>query len=436
MRYVFNNLAKLPLMVAWLFLFGRKGVEMGKMDHCLSVIAIVAIFIGLAGSLVIVPNAHGAKITVNSLDDPGDGICDLSECTLREAIDAANPGDKILFNVSGIITLDGNNLVIDKDLTIIGPGAEKLSISGNYLSRVLYVDFNVEVKIKGVTITEGDYWQGSGIFNQGNLTLRYCEIRGCGTSNSGGDGVGIYNGSYGKLWIKTCVMTNNLADSSYGVGIYNAGELTITESEISDNYADHHSLGVGIYNAIGGNLKAHLTNIADNISDVSGAGGGIYNEGDLTIALGDISYNGWNVFNGGGIFNTGTMKIRRSAISDNIAGDGWGGGIYNWGQIYLTDSRIEGNEAWTNSDLTFGGGIANRGEMTIKRSTITNNEAIVGLDCFGGGVSNKGEMTIKHSTITNNTALNEGGGVYNEGSLTLKKTNITDNTPDDCVGCE
>lgn len=45
-----------------------------------------------------------AVFTVNSLIDPGDGVCDASECTLREAIEASNqsPGtNTILFDLPG-----------------------------------------------------------------------------------------------------------------------------------------------------------------------------------------------------------------------------------------------------------------------------------------------------------------------------------------------
>ena len=43
-------------------------------------------------------------IVVNSTADPGDGICDTAECTLREAIDLANVGaglDTITFDIIG-----------------------------------------------------------------------------------------------------------------------------------------------------------------------------------------------------------------------------------------------------------------------------------------------------------------------------------------------
>ena len=52
------------------------------------------------------PGAHAnpTTYTVNSTADPGDGVCDATECTLSEAIDAANgnPGtDTIAFNIPG-----------------------------------------------------------------------------------------------------------------------------------------------------------------------------------------------------------------------------------------------------------------------------------------------------------------------------------------------
>jgi CSLREA domain-containing protein/uncharacterized delta-60 repeat protein len=374
------------------------------------------------------------SITVNSLNDPGDGICDVSECTLREAIDDANPGNQILFDVTGTIPLDGSSLVIDKDLTITGPWPENLSISGNYLSRVLYIEANVEVEISDVTITQGDDNQGSGIFNRGDLILRNCEISGCGTSNSG-DGVGIYNDGLGRLYIDSCLITNNFTEYSYGAGIYNAGEITITSSQISDNFVGEvEEGGVGIYNAFGGNMEVHLTNITDNLCGAWCSGGGIYNAGDVIITSSDISFNDVSIYEGGGIYNSGTMTIEDSTIRNNRSCDWWGGGIYNSGQLILTESIIEGNIA-DSIEVGLGGGIGNRGEMTIINSTIRNNEADGWYDGFGGGVSNSGDLTIIYSTIYNNTAHTEGGGVFNEGRLALKGTWFSGNIPDDCVGC-
>src|SRR2546421_8163728 len=65
---------------------------------------------------------------VNSLADPGDGTCNATQCTLREAINA--PGStEISFapGLTGTITLarsglGGGTLVTEKTLSITGPG--------------------------------------------------------------------------------------------------------------------------------------------------------------------------------------------------------------------------------------------------------------------------------------------------------------------------
>src|SRR5437879_11061861 len=47
------------------------------------------------------PTAFAATFTVNTADDHNDGVCNAADCTLREAISAANAGDTISFNIPG-----------------------------------------------------------------------------------------------------------------------------------------------------------------------------------------------------------------------------------------------------------------------------------------------------------------------------------------------
>src|SRR5256886_4588758 len=53
------------------------------------------------------PTALAATFTVNTADDHNDGVCNAADCTLREAINAANEGDTISFNIpaSGVHTI-------------------------------------------------------------------------------------------------------------------------------------------------------------------------------------------------------------------------------------------------------------------------------------------------------------------------------------------
>src|SRR5688572_30845065 len=72
--------------------------------------------------------------TVTKTADTNDGACD-ADCSLREAIDVAASGDTIDFDPSlGVSYTEivlTSNLVIDKDLTISGPGSDVMGISGN-----------------------------------------------------------------------------------------------------------------------------------------------------------------------------------------------------------------------------------------------------------------------------------------------------------------
>ena len=72
-------------------------------------------------------SAHAANITVTNTNDSGLG-------SLRQALTIANDGDTINFAVTGTITLTSGGLPINKNITILGPGADQLSIDGNQAS--------------------------------------------------------------------------------------------------------------------------------------------------------------------------------------------------------------------------------------------------------------------------------------------------------------
>src|SRR5689334_20703769 len=76
---------------------------------------------------------------VTSLADDGDGTCTDNYCTLRDAIAFASAGATITFGMTGTITLAQGQLVIRKDLTISGPGADLLAVDGNHQSREFLV---------------------------------------------------------------------------------------------------------------------------------------------------------------------------------------------------------------------------------------------------------------------------------------------------------
>src|SRR5262249_21987718 len=104
--------------------------------------------------------------TVTNLNDAGPG-------SLRQAIADTPIAGTVDFQagLSGTITLTSTTLTIAKDLTIAGPGANVLTVSGNNARQVFNISGPFTVAISGLTIANGN-GQGGGIFNNtGTLTI-------------------------------------------------------------------------------------------------------------------------------------------------------------------------------------------------------------------------------------------------------------------------
>ncbi len=172
--------------------------------------------------------------TVTNLQDGAVAKAGDLPGSLRQAIfDAnANPGaDTIQFDSSlngGTITLTAGELAITDSLTIDGPGATNLTISGNNQSRIFDVNdgsntTNINVEIDGLTLTGGNApgtsvdGAGGAIFSLESLTLKNSTITGNTAAISGG---GIYSKDYasGATTIQNCTITNNTA--GFGGGIW------------------------------------------------------------------------------------------------------------------------------------------------------------------------------------------------------------------------
>src|SRR5262249_3611761 len=96
--------------------------------------------------------------------------------SLRADIAAAHSGDRIVFDPSlngQTITLTSGELLINQSLSILGPGADQLTVSGNNAGRVFdLTGSGTNVAIRGLKIADGLAVQGGGIQNLAdNLTI-------------------------------------------------------------------------------------------------------------------------------------------------------------------------------------------------------------------------------------------------------------------------
>src|SRR5439155_26175671 len=98
-----------------------------------------------------VMSASADTITVTNTNDSGPG-------SLRQALATANDGDTITFAVTGAINLTSGELVINRNITISGPGANLLAISRAANAapfRIFHVMLGHAVIIEGLTISNG-----------------------------------------------------------------------------------------------------------------------------------------------------------------------------------------------------------------------------------------------------------------------------------------
>ena len=231
----------------------------------LHLLVVTALLAGLALGLGPPPVAHADTFTVNDTGDagdnnPGDGTCATAGgvCTLRAAIEEANAlaGDAINFSVTGTITLGGTELDIDSNITITGPGADQLTVNGNEASRVFYIESGT-VAISGLTIADGDAGtgDGGGIWNDGDLTLTNCTVSG---NEADDDGGGIYNEE--DLTLTNCTVSGNEAGDNGG-GIYNDEDTDFKNTILANNTATTSGPDCG-----GGDLDSYGYNLVEHIS--------------------------------------------------------------------------------------------------------------------------------------------------------------------------
>ncbi len=365
-----------------------------------------SIALGLALYFPPPPPVYAASLTVTSLADNttnGDGFC-----TLREAITAANNNanfnectgtsygaDTITFHpsVSGTIVLSNTlgTLYITDTLTINGPGAPLLTISGNNAVGVMSVG------------------GGGVILNLSNVKIAYGK-----TNNS--DGAAIVNS--GALNISNSTFYSNTASGvGSGGGIANVGALTITNSTLISNTG---FFGGGVNNNGG---TVNITGTTFYTNSASNSGGGIFNSNNGTMTMTNATFSGNSSTNGGGLYNdsTGTMNIANSGITSNNASSG--GGIRNYGTLTVTTSTLSGNTGSSN-----GGGIHNSaGKATISNSTLSRNRQTI-TNNGGAGIRNDATLIITNTTFYSNTAVNSGGGLLNYGTVTMTQSTLANNS--------
>ncbi len=410
---------------------------------------------------------------------------DGSAGTLRAVLAAAQNGDTIQFASAldgHTITLTQGQLVVSRSVTIDGPGASELAISGNAASRLFEIGSGAKVTISGLTLTDGVATDGAAVLNAGNLTLTQDVlsadvaqgVAGGGLFGDGaGRGGGVENEAGATLTVSKSTFTGDLAlggtggGNAFGGAIDNeAGTVTIDHSTFTGDQAvaaDGGAVSVAV--TLPGGLSASLLGVA--------GGGGVWNDGGALSVTNSTLTN--NLAQGGSDGNASSSTAAFVVVGTAIGGAIGEGAFFTAATpgVVVGNSTFTRNQSLGGSDLLYsasnftfplqplvdagsgrGGALgAVAGNVSLSQSTLTGNTAqggslatdvrngitviINGSAGLGGGVDDEFDfgvapppaataLTISGTSITSNAALGSGpSGPGNGGGVASAQVNAS-----------
>jgi len=300
--------------------------------------------------------------------------------TITEAIEAANPGDRILVRPG----LYQEGLVIEKPLEIIGDGnLEDVVIQTAGKNAMLFKTTMGRVVNLTLRLMGGVNWYSVDI-TQGRLELEGCDVAGYGLGC-----IAIHDGADPRL------LRNHIHDGYFGVHVYENGQGTLEENDIFGNVLS----GVTIEG--GSNPTLRRNRIHD------GKLGGVF-----------VCYNGKGVLEDNDIFRNaraeveirtgGNPMLRRNRIHDSKQ---IGVLVCDNGQGVLEDNDIFGN--------TYSGvAISDGSNPTLYSNRIHDGKA------FGVYVHGNGKGVLEDNDIFGNASY--GVEIGMGGNPTLRRNNIHD----------
>jgi CSLREA domain-containing protein len=300
-----------------------------------------------AAALVLAAPAAAKTYEVTKRADPTPHGCKKKDCSLREAVLAANNHsgtDKIVLPEKKTYNLSIPNsdpadsedegregdldLLDDVKITHAGKGTAKVDPNGIDRAFHLLGDASATIKklgIRGGVAPEGGDNDGGAIllYDASSLTLVRSKLVGNRAADFGGA-----LAFYGQgLTILGSKITNNTSDSDSGaMDLSSDGHVLIKNTTISGNRS-LGSVGGSSYVNVDGGVEIVGTTISNNTADSTG--GGLYVSGDeLEVTNSTITGNHSDE-SGGGIFNSnGEVSLNAVTVARNSAADA-GGGLFN-----------------------------------------------------------------------------------------------------------
>lgn len=369
--------------------------------------------------LLAASEALGGDVPVTKTADTNDGTCD-ADCSLREAVGAAMPGDTIIIP-PGVYTLAGSPITIPVAMTLQGAGADRTIIQAATAPGV--------AGYRVFTIT------ATGTVALVDVTVRHGAIIGTGSG-----GAILWNTGSGRLEITRSKIVHNQINAdgspagaaSGGAMFLGAIELVITDSTLADNKTTARSSTNG--GAASGGAVFGGTPITILRSVV--ARNGIDTRGDITsgaasggaffvteLAATNSTFSGNYLFSGassGNLFFLSTVEVSSCTLADNF---GTSSSLFN-GTMTARNTILAHNEPANCGTILSDGYnlIADDTGCTITPAMgdqIGTEDAPI--DPHLGPLADNGGRTETHALLVGSPAIDHGdpNGCEDENGLVL-----------------
>ena len=249
--------------------------------------------------------------------------------SLRDVVLQATAGDTIRFSKyinANNINLTNGQILIDKNLTMIGNGRDSTIIDGQSLSRLFEVALNTSFNIDSICIQNGDIsssggvaGQGGAIFVSGRLHVSNSLFQG-NKAQIGGAFMAPANGT-ADIFIEKCTFRNNQSTIQGGVIGFGSDTLSIQNSTFSGNVSNDDA---GVIRSISAD-KVLLTSstFSGNTASASTGLGGVMRDNSSSVEVNSCTFYNNTAQQGGAFYlETNDFSIRNSILKNTASSIG------------------------------------------------------------------------------------------------------------------
>ena len=398
-------------------------------------------------------DAAAYDFTVTRTDDPAPDGCQLTDCSLREAVTAASAVGGTITLPAGLYQLtrirtdpsdrNSGSLSVDGDVEINGAGADISTIASENSTGIFEVSLQGNLVLRSVTLSGGTGISGGAIDDGGQLLIEDSILRHNLSSTEGGAIRTV--GDYAVVLRRVQLLDNT--SYSDGGAVYSNSEVVLVDSVVDHNTASGNGGGI-----VGYGITVERTTVSNNTA--MGDGGGIYEMAGCSctsLQLFDSTANNNTAAHGGGVSASYPFDIERSTLSTNSATTS-GGAIYaddtdnvdNTAKIYsstlylntapkasailfhdvsntlafqielqntIVSGSCEHTGAGVNSFYSIYGNIESPG-ATCDLSTLLSKSSVPAADLQLGPLADNGGATQTHLPIAGSAAIGNGWSAY------------------------